>query len=998
MVDTNDKKFDQRGALLQYFGEAIGPDTKILLMAMVGQEAISTPFKYQLRLMSLNEPLHAENHLGTQVRIGIRQNTDKQNPEYKSIDGFVSRFHFLEKLEDALIYEVEMVPGLWYLQREITSRIFQNLTVVQILDKIFRSNPFTSKGVVQMQLESSEKAYPKLEYCVQYRESTLAFVSRLMEEYGISYYFKHPQDHTSNASQNVNRTTMVLTDRNAGFTKLEPFKFTLRETPNPLDAITSWREVFDLRTRTTTLADYDFKKPRISVRTADATAIGPRSLEGERFDYPAGTVDRDHLQERATRQAQEEGLHQFLIDGAGTARQFRAGFRFEVDLAGRSSDVPGKEFVISAVQFAAREPQFTDKSFWEKFKEAIEEEIKQGGKSFLKNLAKAIPDIGKNVFTGNFGGVLGNLGGAFVDSRPEWTKDAGGVQKWMQDKLGLNLEQIPENYHMTFVCIPFAVPIRPPRVTPKPRVYGPHTAIVVGPKDEEIHTDEFGRVCVRFHWDRRQFESTKSQPDPQGLNKVEEGFDTVFMRVSQGWAGKEYGMQFLPRVNQEVIVDFLEGDPDCPIVTGRFYHGTNKHAYELTKFKTRSGLKTNSTPTKEGDRGGFHMLRFEDQRGKEQILMRSQRRMDVRALASYYETTHANRHMKVGFKDEDTDESGGSLFVTAGGEYDLHANKDFYKRTDTDHYQSSGSNLTLDVGSSQKNFTKSTLEVNAMKIVIEAKTKISLKVGGSFVVIDPAGVHIVGPMVRINSGGAADACAPTKMGDPVDATIADNGEPGYLEKLLEYKGGGGSRWRTLNPQHGPVVTRNADGSYQFSKGVKVKGDPDYAAKVINDLTTMTTTKEGQKVIDSLDSSGKQTTIQNFSGGPPNPPNAFAAPGGNTAADYQKATPAGQPVFFGDGSPANDASGNQLTGTGTGGDSVVSYDPNQWPSPTTASKAPGDVILFHELNHSDNQTHGRYDGTPRTDGFTTNEEFNAIGPENRYRDERGVPRRTNHGDL
>jgi hypothetical protein len=236
------------------------------------------------------------------------------------------------------------------------------------------------------------------------------------------------------------------------------------------------------------------------------------------------------------------------------------------------------------------------------------------------------------------------------------------------------------------------------------------------------------------------------------------------------------------------------------------------------------------------------------------------------------------------------------------------------------------------------------------------------------------------------------------MGDPVDASIADNGEPGYLEKLMEYKGGGGSRWRTLNPQHGPVVTRNADGTYQFSKGVKVKGDPDYAAKVINDLTTMTTTKEGQKVLDSLDSSGKQTTIQNFSGAPPNPPNAFAQPGNNTGADYQKATPAGQPVFDGGGNPMNDASGNQLVGTGTGTDSIVSYDPNQWPAASSKSKAPGDVILAHELNHSDNQTHGRYDGTPRTDNFDTNEEFNAIGPENRYRDERGVPRRTNHHDL
>jgi hypothetical protein len=240
--------------------------------------------------------------------------------------------------------------------------------------------------------------------------------------------------------------------------------------------------------------------------------------------------------------------------------------------------------------------------------------------------------------------------------------------------------------------------------------------------------------------------------------------------------------------------------------------------------------------------------------------------------------------------------------------------------------------------------------------------------------------------------------------DPIDASVSDNGEPGYLEELYKKaeRGSGGS-WnghhtRHVSAQHGPNVTRNTDGTLQFSPGIKVDAsNPDAASATIQDLTTIGSTPSGKALLNSLDSSGKTVTIAPGNP-PPNPPNAFAAPGSNTAADYQAATPAGQPVFDGGGNPMNDAAGNQLVGTGTGTNSNVQYNPNQWPDPTSRTKAPGDVILFHELTHSDNQQKGQYDGAPRTDNFDTNEERNTIGPENKYRDERGVPRRNDHHDL
>jgi hypothetical protein len=292
---------------------------------------------------------------------------------------------------------------------------------------------------------------------------------------------------------------------------------------------------------------------------------------------------------------------------------------------------------------------------------------------------------------------------------------------------------------------------------------------------------------------------------------------------------------------------------------------------------------------------------------------------------------------------------------------------------------------------------KTKVEVNAQSIVLEALQCISLKVGGNFVVIDLMGVSINGTLVNINSGGSAQSTGNPTIEDPLDAAGADNGVPGNLEKA----GSGGTRTRnkrTLNSQHGPVVTRLASGNYSIGPGIQVAGaDPAYAHAVINDLATIGTTPSGQALLNNLNTSGRTTTIQPMNP-PPNPPNAYAQPGNSMPADFQAATPAGQPVFDGSGNPINDAAGNQMVGTGTGADTPVNYNPNQWPDPGTRTQAPGDAILFHEMTHADNMQQGQYDGTPRADNFDTNEEFNTIGPENQYRDERGIPQRTDHHDL
>src|SRR3990172_8263092 len=212
------------------------------------------------------------------------------------------------------------------------------------------------------------------------------------------------------------------------------------------------------------------------------------------------------------------------------------------------------------------------------------------------------------------------------------------------------------SYVNSFKCIPFDVPYRPPRRTPKPVVEGVQSAIVVGPSGEEIYTDEHGRVKVQFHWDREGKKDDKS---------------SCWIRVSQLWAGTGWGAMYIPRIGQEVIIDFLEGDPDCPIIIGRVYHGINKPPYELPGEKTKSTIKSDSS--KGGS--GSNELRFEDKKGNEEIYIHAQKDQNILVEAAETHTVGADRtvHVKGHFKEtidsgEDRTVTAGSKETIAGGE------------------------------------------------------------------------------------------------------------------------------------------------------------------------------------------------------------------------------------------------------------------------------------------------------------------------------------------
>jgi len=328
-----------------------------------------------------------------------------------------------------------------------------------------------------------------------------------------------------------------------------------------------------------------------------------------------------------------------------------------------------------------------------------------------------------------------------------------------------------EHYSNHFKCIPYSVPFRPQRNTPRPFVQGPQTAVVTGKSGEEIWTDKYGRVKVQFFWDREGKKDEKS---------------SCWVRVSQPWAGKNWGSINIPRMGQEVIVDFLEGDPDRPLITGRVYNDEQMPPYKLADNQTRTTFLTRST--KGGSSSNYNELRFEDKKGDEQIFMNAEKDMDLRVEHDSREFVGNDRSLVV---QNDQKEK-------VGGEQDIQIAKDQNEKIGGDaslnvtgnQNVKVGQTMSLQVGqnlqekSGQNYAHEAGMEIHlkaGMNVVIEAGLELTIKASGGFINIGPAGVAISGTMVLINSGGAAGSgspSSPTSPKDPKDPDTADDGSKG----------------------------------------------------------------------------------------------------------------------------------------------------------------------------------------------------------------------------
>ena len=284
-------------------------------------------------------------------------------------------------------------------------------------------------------------------------------------------------------------------------------------------------------------------------------------------------------------------------------------------------------------------------------------------------------------------------------------------------------------FNCSVAAIDFKTPFRPARITPKPIIQGPQTAIVVGPAGEEIHTDKHGRIKVQFHWDR--------------YGRMDQD-SSCWVRVSQPIAGNKWGFWAVPRIGHEVVVEFLEGDPDHPIVTGSFYNGELGTPYALPEEKTRSGIKTHSSPN--GSSSELNELRFDDKKGEEEIYIHAQKKKVIRVENERLEWVGNKSHLKVA--QDALEEFGGNHHVKVaanrneklGDSLSLDIGKDLHAKVGTKVAFDGGKEIHLKAGST---------------LVLEAGTMISLKVAGNFINIDSSGVTIQGTLTKINSGGSA---------------------------------------------------------------------------------------------------------------------------------------------------------------------------------------------------------------------------------------------------
>ncbi|EXF44317.1 Rhs element Vgr protein [Pseudomonas sp. BAY1663] len=287
-----------------------------------------------------------------------------------------------------------------------------------------------------------------------------------------------------------------------------------------------------------------------------------------------------------------------------------------------------------------------------------------------------------------------------------------------------------QGYRNRFLATPWDIPYRPPLKHPKPKILGSQTAVVTGPAGEEIHCDPYGRVKVHFHWDREHWDREGARDDKS----------SCWLRVSSNWAGDRYGGVAIPRVGMEVLVTFLEGDPDQPLVTGCLYHAEHVAPYELPAHKTRSVFKTLSSPG--GD--GYNELRIEDRKGAEQIYLHAQRDWD--------QNIEHDQKIRVGHERHDRVEANSYSEFQAEEHRTTHGDRKTEVRA-SDHL-TVGRDQHIRIGSGQ--FVEAVQEIHyyaGHKVVIDAGTELTAAAGGSFLKLDPGGVTLNGAAIKMNSGG-----------------------------------------------------------------------------------------------------------------------------------------------------------------------------------------------------------------------------------------------------
>lgn len=768
-----------------------------------GTDGLCQLYRFEIEMAAGGEALEFDNIVGKAAVLSIAAAFGT-----RWFHGVVSRFELTGETEDTNYYRAELVPTVWLLTHRYNSRIFQKKNVVDIVCEVL-----TGAGIPTDRVSVPEKKGDPKEYCVQYRETDYNFICRLMEEAGIRWYFEQSEE----------AHVLVLENDTSSYPAIEgePLPYVATSGMNPSEeAVHRIRIGQSVRPGAVALTDFNFTNPKLDLMS---TADCGRDTSLEFYDFPGRFVEQTPGGDTAAIRAEEFETFRIKAVGRTNSHRLAPGQKFELTehtaLAGAylvtGLTHQGKQSTSLIASGTLEAQGVLDPSTHQAVLAAT-----QNGDGKLRDLARALLQVASRLKQGDptahrslttwlyhAGQVARDLPSAAQASgqNPLSWLAAPNLLEDPSQANGLDLDAPP--YECIFECIPAATPYRPPRVTPWPVMRGCQTARVVGAEGEEIECDEYGRVKVQFHWDRYGNEA--------GNPKVHGADSSCFIRVSQGWAGGKYGMMFIPRIGQEVIVDFIEGDPDQPIIVGRVYNSDHMPPYDLPDEKTKSVIKSTGSLGCSGN----HEIRFEDLEGEEQLFIQAQRQMDTKVKGNSFHTIDASYHLSIG--TDKGDEPKGEYLQLVEENKHVHVKIDQNTKIDKNESRdiggtravkvggdctvAVGGNRIDNVGKGHKHDVKMVYALKALGVKIEASTGIELKCGGCSIVLTPAAIFIKGgPLVNINTGAgppvtppSAKAGSPTK---PEEAEDADSTDPGSNST---YGGGGEPVPGTVPPEIKP---------------------------------------------------------------------------------------------------------------------------------------------------------------------------------------------------
>ncbi len=597
----------------------LGEDV-LLFRRMQAHEELGRLFELHLELLSERSSIAFKDLLGKPMTVSVQ--LPDQSTRYFS--GFVTNLRYLGVRGRYSVFSVTLRPWLWFLTRTADCRIFQEMSVPDIIKKVFRDFGFSSAFK-----ESLSGTYKTWDYCVQYRETAFDFVSRLMELEGIYYYFTHEDGNH----------TLVLSDDYSSHKTFPGYATAVYIAPGDRrgfqgECVSELVVGQAVQTGKVALNAFDFEAPTKTLKSATPAGWDYANGTYEVYDYPGNYTesgDGDHY----SRVFMEElAAQQERVSGSGNVGGLAAGSL--ITLQRHPLSEQNREYLVLSTDYRLESDTYESTS---------------GG-------------------------------------------DAG-----------LDVE-------VSFVAQDAKRPYRSERLTPKPMVRGPQTAIVVGKSGEEIWTDKYGRIKVQFHWDRYSESDEKS---------------SCWIRVAHPWAGKTWGAVAVPRIGQEVVVSFLEGDPDRPLVVGSVYNGDQMPPYTLPDNKTQSGVKSRST--KGAGTANFNELRFEDKKGGEDVYFHAEK--DFHRLVENDDDLKVQNKQTIEIKQDRTET------ITDGNE-----TVTIKKGNRTVELSTGNDSLTVKQGNR-------TVKINMGKSETEAMQSIELKVGQSSVKLDQAGVTIKGITIKI---------------------------------------------------------------------------------------------------------------------------------------------------------------------------------------------------------------------------------------------------------